>query len=149
MDEAQQFGLRSGASFPVHGSRGELAMLSFACVDEHRKTKRSIEQSMPFAQLLASYVHEAVRRVFEGEKLLVGPVRLTDRERETLLWAAEGKSAEEIGRILSISERTVVFHLQNASKKLGVVNRRQAVARAVSLGVIRPTLPGKLHISNA
>ena len=149
MSEAQAFGLKSGASFPVHGSRGELAMFSMARVDEHTKSKNAITESMPFAQLLASYVHEAVRRVFENEKIIVGPVQLTEREKETLLWAAEGKSAEEIGRILSIAERTVVFHLQNATNKLGVTNRRQAVARAVSLGVIRPALPGKLHISNA
>ena len=149
MNEAESFGLKSGASFPVHGSRGELAMLSMACAEDHRKTRRAIAESMPFAQLLASYVHEAVRRVFENEDIIVGPVELTDRERETLLWAAEGKSAEEIGQILSISERTVVFHLQNATRKLGVTNRRQAVARAVSLGIIRPAFSGKLLVSNS
>lgn len=148
MREAHSFGLKSGASFPVHGSRGELAMLSMACSEDHQKTRRSISESMPFGQLLASYVHEAVRRVFEGEEVIVGPVELTGREKETLLWAAEGKSAEEIGKILSISERTVVFHLQNATRKLGVTNRRQAVARAVSLGIVRPAFSGKLLVSN-
>ncbi len=149
MSEARTFGLKSGASFPVHGSRGELAMLSMACSQDHAKTRHSIAQSMPFAQLLASYVHEAVRRVFEDEDIIVGPVELTDREKEALLWAAEGKSADEIGRILNISQRTVVFHLQNTTRKLGVTNRRQAVARAVSLGIIRPAFSGKLLVSNS
>ena len=148
MHEAHSFGLKSGASFPVHGSRGELAMLSMACSEDHAKTRRSITESMPFAQLLASYVHEAVRRVFEEEDIIMGPVELTEREKEALLWAAEGKSADEIGRILNISERTVVFHLQNTTRKLGVTNRRQAVARAVALGGIRPAFSGKLLVSN-
>ncbi len=63
---------------------------------------------------------------------------LTRRERECLLWAAEGKTTWEIALILCITGRTVNFHLQNAARKLVVVNRQQAVARAVALGLIRP-----------
>ena len=57
------------------------------------------------------------------------------------MWSAEGKTAWEISQILHISERTVVFHLQNASEKLGVVNRQQAVAHAISLGLVTPQPP--------
>ncbi|MGD8937457.1 MAG: helix-turn-helix transcriptional regulator, partial [Thiogranum sp.] len=49
-----------------------------------------------------------------------------------------GKTTWETSRILRISERTVTFHLQNVQGKLGVSNRQQAVARAVSLGIIEP-----------
>jgi DNA-binding CsgD family transcriptional regulator len=65
-------------------------------------------------------------------------INLTEREKECLLWAAEGKTGWEIANIVSISERTVTFHLQNASQKLGVVNRRQAISRALSMGLIEP-----------
>jgi len=65
-------------------------------------------------------------------------VDLTQREKECLLWATEGKTTWETSRILRISERTVTFHLQNVQGKLGVSNRQQAVARAVSLGIIEP-----------
>jgi len=56
-------------------------------------------------------------------------VRLTDRERDALAWVAEGKSDWEISVILGLSETTVRFHVDNARRKLGAVNRAQAVAR--------------------
>ena len=58
--------------------------------------------------------------------------------KECLLWATEGKTTWETSQILSISERTVTFHLQNVQGKLGVNNRQQAVGRAVTLGIIEP-----------
>lgn len=54
---------------------------------------------------------------------------LTARERDALSWVAEGKSDWEIAVILGLSETTVRFHVDNARKKLGAVNRAQAVAR--------------------
>lgn len=56
---------------------------------------------------------------------------LTWREREVLWWAAQGKSAWEIGEILHISKRTVDEHTQNAIRKLDATNRTQAVAVAL------------------
>ena len=72
-----------------------------------------------------------------GEWVVVQPVpataphALTLREREVLYWAAQGKSALEIGEILHIAKRTVDQHTQNAARKLGAVNRTQAVATAL------------------
>lgn len=57
---------------------------------------------------------------------------LTERERDALSWVAEGKSDWEISVILGVSETTVRFHVDNARKKLGAVNRAQAVARLAS-----------------
>ncbi|HET6970520.1 MAG TPA: LuxR C-terminal-related transcriptional regulator [Phenylobacterium sp.] len=58
--------------------------------------------------------------------------RLTDRERDALSWVAEGKSDWEISVILGVSETTVRFHVDNARRKLGAVNRTQAVAQLVA-----------------
>lgn len=137
--EAKDCGLVSGASFSVHGGRGEAAMLSLATSRESREAQDDILAMMSQAQLLTCYLHEAVQRVV----LSKGPpplkkINLTEREKECLLWAAEGKTGWEIANIVSISERTVTFHLQNASQKLGVVNRRQAISRALSMGLIEP-----------
>jgi DNA-binding response OmpR family regulator len=59
-------------------------------------------------------------------------VRLREREIETLTWAARGKTFEEIGTILSLSKRTVEFHLDNARRKLGVATRTQALIKAAT-----------------
>jgi DNA-binding CsgD family transcriptional regulator len=57
---------------------------------------------------------------------------LSPRESECLHWVSAGKTDFEIGTILSISPRTVRFHVNNAKVKLGVTTRIQAVAKRVS-----------------
>ena len=61
---------------------------------------------------------------------------LTARERDVLTWAARGKTSAEIGVILSLSERTINFHCDNAMRHLDVINHTQAVAKAVATGII-------------
>lgn len=53
---------------------------------------------------------------------------LTVKEAKVMHWVVEGKTSWEVGRILSISERTVKFHLANIYSKLNVANRVQAVS---------------------
>ncbi len=53
---------------------------------------------------------------------------LTEREREVLSWAADGKTAWEIGCILHLSHRTVEGYFYRACQKLGAANRTQAIA---------------------
>ncbi|WP_308462119.1 LuxR C-terminal-related transcriptional regulator [Mesorhizobium sp. INR15] len=56
------------------------------------------------------------------------PPKLSARERDCLALAADGKTNWEISVILSIAEATVRFHIDNARRKLGAVNRAHAVA---------------------
>jgi DNA-binding response OmpR family regulator len=65
-------------------------------------------------------------------------VGLREREVETLTWAARGKTFAEIGQILSLSRRTVEFHLENARRKLGVATRTQALIKAATGHLIQP-----------
>lgn len=58
---------------------------------------------------------------------------LSARERDAIAFVAEGKTDWEIGTILGVSEATARFHVDNARRKLGAVNRAQAVARYVGL----------------
>ena len=79
-------------------------------------------------QLMALYFHAHARRKFVHERIIDG-VPLSPREFECLAWAAQGKSAWEVGQIIGISRRTAAFHLANAKAKLGVRSICQAVAR--------------------
>jgi DNA-binding CsgD family transcriptional regulator len=63
---------------------------------------------------------------------------LTPRERDCMAFVAEGKSDWEISVILGISQSTAKFHVDNARRKLGAVNRAQAVARFVVGGFASP-----------
>jgi DNA-binding NarL/FixJ family response regulator len=55
---------------------------------------------------------------------------LSTREYEVLRLSAAGQANKESGRTLSISERTVRFHVSSIFAKLGATSRTQAVALA-------------------
>lgn len=61
---------------------------------------------------------------------------LTPREREVLELASYGLTSFEIGKRLSIAERTAIAHLAKATSKLGASNRTSAVALALRCGLI-------------
>lgn len=62
---------------------------------------------------------------------------LTNRELEVLSLLAERRTNKEIALQLGITPGTVRQHSYNLYQKLDVGNRRQAVARAFELGVLR------------
>ncbi|MFP5372908.1 MAG: response regulator, partial [Actinomycetes bacterium] len=55
---------------------------------------------------------------FRGPKAVSGVEALTERERQVLVLVAEGASNKDIGRALSISERTARTHVSNILTKL-------------------------------
>ena len=62
--------------------------------------------------------------------------QLTDREIEVLTCIVKGDSNKKIACDLSISERTVCFHMSNCLRKLKVSNRTHAIVKAVNHGLI-------------
>ena len=69
-----------------------------------------------------------------GQASLIEP--LSNREMEVLLCLEEGLSNAEIAQKLFISLPTVKSHTRNIYGKLGVHNRKEAVARARTLGIL-------------
>jgi DNA-binding NarL/FixJ family response regulator len=65
---------------------------------------------------------------------------LTERELEIITLAGKGLTNKAIGVQLGISDRTVQNHLAHIFGKLQAASRTEAVMRAVSLGLIPPTL---------
>jgi DNA-binding NarL/FixJ family response regulator len=61
---------------------------------------------------------------------------LSEREREVLRLVADGLPTKQIALSLSISERTVKFHVNSIFHKLGADNRAQAVALAAQRGLL-------------
>lgn len=136
-EDAQGHGVASGVTIPMRGVRGEVALLSVANAERAYKTRSHDMQMLGAAYLLGAYVHEAVKRlVYSRELPSPAPKELSSREHECLKWWAAGKTVSEIGLILSLSERTIRFHLTNVKAKLGVVGKAQTVAKAVRLSLI-------------
>lgn len=61
---------------------------------------------------------------------------LTDRELEVIQFVAKGLSNKQIAHELFLSESTVKFHLQNASRKLNAHRRAEIVHRAGAAGLL-------------
>jgi len=100
----------------------------------------------------ASEIARAIRQVHGGESYLSPRIAttlvkdvirprgssgaLSPRERGVLRLVAAGLSNRQIGETLSISERTVKFHVTAIFNKLGADNRAQAVALAAERGLL-------------
>lgn len=67
---------------------------------------------------------------------------LTRREREILALLAQGHSAPEIATQLTVALSSVKSHIQHLYGKLGVNGKRQAVVRAVELGLLDAPVVG-------
>lgn len=61
---------------------------------------------------------------------------LTNREIEVLRLVVAGKTNQEIGMMLGISDKTVEKHLEGVFGKLGVVSRVEAAVHAVRSGLV-------------
>ncbi len=61
---------------------------------------------------------------------------VTPRQREILQLLAQGKSAKEIGEILSISARTVEFHKYQMMEMQGLQSSAQLVHFAIKQGIV-------------
>jgi DNA-binding CsgD family transcriptional regulator len=130
-------GLVSGASVAIHLPQGQHLAVGF---DSRKKTASSKKHLMPMLaemQLFAVHAIEPAIRLFSPEAVPESVVpSLTGRELETLRWTFDGKTAWEVGQILSIAERTAVKHIQNACEKLGCISKHQAVLKAFRLRLI-------------
>ncbi|MCK1440505.1 LuxR family transcriptional regulator [Bradyrhizobium sp. 15] len=125
-EEADNFGIRCGFTFPIHDDRGAIAALSFATDERRPRFERALVEHAQSLRLVATFFHEHAKRFWTIDRM-VGGVVLSPREYQCLEWSARGKSAGEIGIILGISERTAGFHLDNARAKLRVSSLRQAI----------------------
>jgi LuxR family quorum sensing-dependent transcriptional regulator len=132
MDEATEFGLRQGICVPVHApfSPPTVVTVSGEIADLVPATRHIV-------CLLARQALQAVSRLRSGSGESAKPM-LSEREREVLRWVADGKTAWEVSRILSLSEHTVLTHQRNAKQKLDAANNVHAVVKAFLRHEIQP-----------
>ncbi|CCQ72900.1 LuxR family transcriptional regulator [Magnetospira sp. QH-2] len=151
MEASQDHGFKDGLVVPFHYvdhmGRHQIASCVYFWSDKLAKLRFMVKHkkhdlhvlSIYFAQKMSDLAAKEMktRSKFmdqDGNPLL--KVHLTDRERDTLSWAARGKTADETGDILNLSTRTVNEHLDNAKRKLGANNKTHAATIAMHMGLI-------------
>jgi transcriptional regulator EpsA len=123
----------------VHDADGRaLTLFTFAC-----RAGSVGPRQVYLAQLLAPSLHAAwvrtqLTRTATSADKASGQSVLTVRELDILKWIYLGKSNFEIGAILKISPLTVKNHVQKILRKLNVVNRTQAIGKALELRILNP-----------
>lgn len=130
MKEAKDVGLPDGFTIPVHRLDGRTYLMSVA--GEGDLLDPRIRRNLKISALWA---HDRLGEILD-QAGTPRAVSLTTRERDCIMWAAEGKTDEEIGKILGISRDSVKSYILRVKQKFGVHTRIQAVVHAMRRSLI-------------
>jgi LuxR family transcriptional regulator len=132
-EHAKSHGLRYGWGLSAHDHRGRASMLSVGRSQDPLSISE-INAKTGHTYWLCNLLHTAMTE--KPDTVQDKSMLLSEREIEVLRWSADGKKAHEIADILSVSERTVSFHVKSAMNKLGAPNRTSAVIQAAMRGLL-------------
>jgi LuxR family transcriptional regulator len=134
-EDVRAHDLRVGLAQPVHDLKGVASLLTLA---RSHEAISSLEMGEKAPQLvwLAQAAHETLAAVLASRPDSASAIKLSEREVDVLRWAGDGKTAADTAGILGIAERTVIFHIDNALRKLGAANKTAGVLKAAMLRLI-------------
>ena len=138
---AAEYGIRSGVavgfSDPGNARFGVAFNSSISPVGEERQ--KMIDARLGTLMLLSAGCHEIfmTKVIDRGIPPALQGTALSPREIQCLQMAAHGMTSADIGIKLGIVERTANYHFGNILTKLHALNRHEAIAKGVRLGLIR------------
>lgn len=142
MNEAKEARLHDGIAIPICGQNGELAGVGVASSAGGIQPEKNVLSKIGALAVQFHLVYTELESKARSTADLSVEVQLTDREKEILLWAAEGKSDSIIAEIIGVSHSTIRFHMNNIFKKLNANERTLATVKAIRKGLILPTYLG-------
>lgn len=134
---AAGFGWGDGYVVPIHdptapeGERLGVASLAASSLVDFGPDSRTAVAALAFTAF-------ARARILKSEMTKAGLEHegLSERERDALMLVAEGRSDADIGAILGITRAGAHFHVERAKKRLRAGTRAQAVAIALTRGLL-------------
>lgn len=132
LDYARDLGFEDGISVPCHGPDGRVGVVSFGFerLDLAKRDQLAIAMA-------AQVAYERMRALAPQRAERPRP-SLSQRERDSLAFVAEGCSDAEIADRLGIAQNTAHAHVENGKRKLGARTRAQAVALLFIHGFLDP-----------
>lgn len=128
-----EFKFGSGICMPSYHGNKRIGAINI-CFKESVSELHDLPTRNPLQLLLACCTaHERLYALAHGDSKAPS---LTPRQTECLTWLATGLNPQEIADKIGISYHTVKMHLDTAKERLKATTRIQAVARALTLGLI-------------
>ena len=141
--EINRIGANEILAHGTHDSHGKpVSFFIFACRSGINMPRQEHLAKLLVPSLHAAWVHTQLARPATVDIVRPhqgGQILLTPREQDILGWIYRGKSNIEIGLILGISQFTVKNHVQKILRRLNVLNRAQAVGKALALRIFEAT----------
>jgi DNA-binding CsgD family transcriptional regulator len=118
-----------GIALPVHAERGRSGLVIFLGREIDVSEDTLLDVHARCFTIFAALCR--IRAADDGKAATI-----SRRELECLKLTANGYTSEEIARLLKLSVHTANQYLTQSAQKLNAVNRTQAVAKALRLGLI-------------
>nr|WP_321457942.1 LuxR family transcriptional regulator [uncultured Cohaesibacter sp.] len=131
MNEAAEEGVADGIGLSFTNRMGEISGFG---ISRQQQQKCHDYRELGTIYLVATVFHDKFMSLHQEA---VRP-KLSQREKDILSWAAEGKSDWEIATILGIKHSTVRYHWKNIFQKLDVSSRLLATSKAIRQKLITP-----------
>jgi DNA-binding CsgD family transcriptional regulator len=130
--DAEAHGIAHGYTVPIHPPGAHVG--SCSVVPGLESLERGAYQAV---LAMGCYMFDAMLSAAALEECHRSQsMQLSERERQCLELAAQGKDDWSIGSLLRISERTAHNHIERAKRRLGVCTRVQVIVHALSEGQI-------------
>jgi LuxR family quorum sensing-dependent transcriptional regulator len=137
LNDAETYGVRSGACFAYRDPIGNAVLIGYNSSRE-RVDPESLKDNADVLYSFGHAFHDVFMRsvVQSGIPSRLHGVSLTPREIEALQYAARGLTIQDIAPKMCISPRTVRYHIESATTKLGALKREEAIALAAKGGLL-------------
>ena len=127
----------------MKSSENPLTMLAHASIPNHARSRdfhqisaHPVSYMISFRAGITGSGNADQQEITSGISLPTN-ITLAPRERDVLLWAANGKSAWETAILLELTENTVKFYIRKACSRLGAQNKTHAVAICIAHNLLR------------
>lgn len=135
---AREAGMRSGFSCTFHKvDHAGMGGWNIGSTMARPEMEKIYAEHGANLRLMALYAHARLDQLAHLPAASAAP-SLSSRERDCLAYLAAGLRTQQIADRLGIKPVTVEMHVKRARGKLNAATREQAVAKAVSLGLLKP-----------
>jgi DNA-binding CsgD family transcriptional regulator len=133
--DLEDIGPHGGLTFPIYEpATGHYGAVSIYCRSDLADFRALGRQCLGALHAAALHFHGCFRARFAAP--CRSDIELSRREREVLLWVANGLVTKAIARRLNLSPYTVDVHIARAMKRLGARTRSEAASLAIRQGLI-------------